>query len=612
MAEFWSNNDRGYRIRLWIDQLPHNQDNISNNNSQVRVRLALLNTTTTFAGYSCSAYVDLNGQRLNWSGSPNMTSYNQTIMLIDQTITVGHNADGTKSFGLMASFSGSGGWSPGTLTIPGNSFTLTTIPRSSSVASVSGTIGSSVTVNISRQATSFTHTVRYAWGSKTGTIATGVGASTTWTIPMDFANDVPNATSGNGTIYVDTYSGSTKIGTAYNTLTASVPASVKPTFTGVTLSDTNTAVQALLASSTTFLQIISNIKVSFNGASGTYGSSITGYKAEIVGKNQTTNANGGTLGMMNYNGTATVRASVVDSRGRWSDARDVTITVLEYFSPILTFGITRSGATLSTLTVNRNAKVAPITVSGSQKNTMTLSFKVAPIGTTNFTADTGPASGTWTSLSSLTNSQANLAGTYVADKSFTVVGTLSDKFTSAEFSFTVSTEAVIESVYKNGSHAIGKIVDTSLPAGSLEAVGNVYASDMFIAGKALRDIFYPVGSIFQSTNATSPATFIGGTWERFGNGRVLVGVDENDSDFNTPNKTDGEKKHTLTGAEMAHRHIQTEKFTSAYSYGAGHKYTIDETTATDTIKTGGVVDVTNQAHNNMQPYITVYMWRRTA
>ena len=612
MTEFWSNNDRGYRIRLWIDQLPHNQDNISNNNSQVRVRLALLNTTTTFAEYSCSAFVDLNGQRLNWSGSPNMTSYNQTIMLIDQTITVGHNADGTKSFGLMASFSGSGGWSPGTLTIPGNSFTLTTIPLSSSVASVSGTIGSSVTVNISQQATSFTHTVRYAWGSKTGTIATGVGTSVAWTIPMDFANDVPNATSGKGTIYVDTYSGSTKVGTASNTLTASVPTSVKPTFTGVTLSDTNTAVQALLASSTTFLQIISNIKVAFNGASGTYGSSITGYKAEIVGKNQTTNANGGTLGMMNYNGTVTVRASVVDSRGSWSDAKDVTITVLEYFSPILTFGITRSGTTLSTFTVNRNAKVAPIALSGSQKNIMTLSFKVAPIGTTNYTTDTGPASGTWTSLSSLTNSQANLAGTYVADKSFIVVGTLSDKFTSVEFSTTVSTEAVVMSYDKDGRMAIGKVVDTTLPVGSFEAVGNIYASDMFIAGKALRDIFYPVGSIFQSTVNTNPSTLMGGTWERFGNGRVLVGVDETDSDFNAPQKTGGAKTHTLTIEEMpSHSH---EQVVTANNTGTAIRRDWDSDGAAGIYSQGVQTEATGggQAHNNLQPYITVYMWRRTA
>ena len=273
MAEFWSNNDRGYRIRLWIDQT---SQNISDNSSQVRVRLALLNTTTAFAQYSCSAWVDLNGQRLNWSGSPNMTSYNSTIMLIDETITVGHNADGTKSFGLSAHFNGSGGWSPGTLSIGGNSFTLTTIPRSSSVSVGTGTIGSLITINISRQSSSFKHTVRYAWGNKSGTIASNVDTSTTWTIPLDFANDIPNSATGVGTIYVDTYSGETRTGTQSATLTASVPASMKPTFTGVSLSDSNTAAQNVVPNANTFIQIFSNIKVAFNGASGSYGSKITG------------------------------------------------------------------------------------------------------------------------------------------------------------------------------------------------------------------------------------------------------------------------------------------------------------------------------------------------
>lgn len=469
MAEFWSNNDRGYRIRLWIDQA---SQNISGNSSQVRVRLALLNTTTTFAQYSCSAWVDLNGQRLNWSGSPSMTSYNSTIWLIDQTITVGHNADGTKSFGLSAHFSGSGGWSPGTLSIGGNSFTLTTIPRSSSVSVGAGTIGSLVTINISRQNSSFKHTVRYAWGNKSGTIASNVDTSTTWTIPLDFANDIPNSAAGTGTIYVDTYSGGTRTGTQSATLTASVPASMKPTFTGVSLSDSNTAAQNVVPNANTFIQIISNIKVAFNGASGSYGSNITGYRAEIVGKNQTTNVNGGTLGIMNYSGAITVRASVSDSRGRWSDTRDVSVTVLEYFAPALSFSIARTGATSSTLTVTRNAKVAPLTVSGSQKNSMTLSFKVARLGTNTYTPDTGAAAGSWTSISSLVNSQANLAGNYLANQSWVVIGTLEDKFTRTEFAVNVATESVVFSYDRNGV-GVNKIRER----GALDVKGDIYAND---------------------------------------------------------------------------------------------------------------------------------------
>lgn len=468
MAEFWSNNDRGYRIRLWIDQV---SQNIPGNSSQVRVRLALLNTTTTFAQYNCSAWVDLNGQHLNWSGSPSMTGYNSTIWLIDQTITVGHNADGSKAFGLSASFSGSGGWSPGTLSISGNSFTLTTIPRSSSVSVGSGIIGSPVTINIDRQSSSFKHTVRYAWGNKSGTIASNVDASTTWTIPLDFANDIPNSATGTGTIYVDTYSGGTRTGTQSATLTASVPASMKPTFTGVSLSDSNTVAQNVVSNANTFIQIISNIKVVFNGTSGSYGSNITGYRAEIVGKNQTTNVNGGTLGIMNYSGNVTIRASVSDSRGRWSDTRDVTVTVLEYFAPALSFSIARTGATSSTLTVTRNAKIAPLTASGVQKNTMTLSFKVARLGSTSYTLDTGPAAGSWTSISSLVNSQANLAGNYLANQSWVVIGTLEDKFTQTEFAVNVATESVVFSYDRNGV-GVNKIRER----GALDVKGDIYAN----------------------------------------------------------------------------------------------------------------------------------------
>ncbi|MGT2911790.1 DUF859 domain-containing protein [Streptococcus cameli] len=475
MAEFWSNTDRGYRIRLWIDQT---SQNIAGNSSQVRVRLALLNTTTTFSDYNCTASATVNGQTINWSGRPSMLSYNQTIMLIDRTITVGHNADGKKSFGWSASFSGSGGYSPGTLSLSGN-FGLTTIPRTSSFSGQTVAVGSNMSININRASSSFTHTLRYGFGSKSGTIATGVATGTTWAVPINFAEEIPNGTSAQGTIWCDTYSGNTKIGTSHYIFTVTVPDTIKPTFTGITLSDANTAAQSLMPGNT-FIQVVSNIKVTFNGAAGSYGSSITGYKAEIVGRNQTTNRDGGTLGIMNYNGTITVRASVSDSRGRWSDTKDVTVTVLEYFAPALSFSIARTGSSSSTFTVTRNAKVAPLTVGSAQKNTMTLSFKVARLGTTTYTADTGAAAGSWTSLSSLTNSQANLSGSYAANQSWVVIGTLADKFTQTEFAINVATESVVFSYDRSGV-GVNKIRER----GALDVKGDIYANDNPIQQKQL-------------------------------------------------------------------------------------------------------------------------------
>ncbi|HEM6237009.1 TPA: hypothetical protein U2C75_000263 [Streptococcus suis] len=389
---------------------------------------------------------------------------------------VGHNADGTKSAGISLS-SNMSNISYGTLNFGNASGSwfhgLTTIPRSSSVSVSSGTIGSALTININRQSSSFKHTVRYAWGNKSGTIASNVDTSATWTIPLDFANNIPNATSGTGTIFVDTYSGSTKTGTQQVAFTANVPTSMKPTFSGVTLTDTNGVARGLL-SGNNFLQIISNIQVTFNGHAGTYGSTITGYKAEIVNRNLVTNSNGGTLGIMNFSGSATIRASVVDSRGRWSDTRDVTINVIEYFAPILSFTAQRTRQTPNIIQIVRNAKIAPITLSGSQKNIMTLSFKVAPLGSTSYTVDNGSASGSWTTQHTLSNSPANMAGNYPANKSFTIIGTLSDKFTSVEFSATVATESVVMSYDKDNRFAVGKIVDTNLPGGSVESTGGYY------------------------------------------------------------------------------------------------------------------------------------------
>lgn len=479
MAEFWSNNDRSYYLRLWVDQV---SQNISDNSSQVRLRLALTNGAHTFADYDCTASVTVDGQTFSWSGRPSMLSQNSSIMLIDKTVTIRHDNDGKKSFGLSAAFSGGGGWSPGTLSISRNSFTLSTIPRSSSVSVSAGVIGSAVTVNINRQSSGFKHTVRYAWAGKSGTIATNVDTSTTWTIPIDFANDIPNSASGTGTIYVDTYSGSTKTGTQSTTLTASVPANIKPTFAGVSLSDLNGAAQNLIPNGNTFIQVISNIKVAFNGAVGSYGSSITGYRAEIVGKNQATSSNGGSLGIMNYNGTIKIRASVSDSRGRWSDTREISATVLEYFAPALSFSIARTGSTSSTLTVTRNAKVAPLIVSGSQKNTMTLTFKVARLGTDAFAVDNGQATGAWSSISSLVNSRANLSGNYLANQSWIVIGILEDKFTRTEFMVNVATESVVFSYDRSGV-GVNKIREQ----GALDVKGSIYADNNPIQQYQLTD-----------------------------------------------------------------------------------------------------------------------------
>nr|DAK26897.1 MAG TPA: protein of unknown function DUF859 [Caudoviricetes sp.] len=488
MAKF-SNSSGSLYLNVYVEQ---GSQSITDNTSTVNWRMTVSRTgayyTRNQQGDSTLS-LNLDGRNVHYS-YPTWETSGEEYTLASGSSTISHNADGTKTLPISCTFNPNNGLH-GTITVSA-SLSLTTIPRSSSVSVSPGVIGSSVTININRQSSSFKHTVRYSWAGKSGTIATNVDTSTSWTIPIDFASDIPNSASGTGTIYVDTYSGSTKTGTQSTTLTASVPANIKPTFSGVTLSDLNGAAQNLIPNGNTFIQVISNIKVAFNGAVGSYGSSITGYYAEIVGKNQSTSSNGGSLGIMNYHGIIKIRASVSDSRGRWSDAREVSVTVLEYFAPALSFSIARTGSTSSTLTVTRNAKIAPLTVGGSQKNSMALTFKVAKLGTNAFTVDNGPATGSWTSISNLVNSQANLAGNYLANQSWVVIGLLEDKFTRTEFMVNVPTESVVLSYDRSGV-GVNKIRER----GALDVKGDIYSNDQ------------PIQQYQLSSNAGGPLWFDG-------------------------------------------------------------------------------------------------------
>lgn len=127
--------------------------------------------------------------------------------------------------------------------------------------------------------------------------------------------------------------------------------------------------------------------------------------------------------------------------------------------------------------------------------------------------------------------------------------------------------------------------------------------------KQLFLLMHRVGDIIFSTSDENPSTIYGGTWVAWGKGQVPVGVDTSDSDFNTVEKTGGEKEHTLTVDEMpSHKHDFGQQFTTTSNLSGSYGYYMIAGTQTDVIKnTGG-----NQPHNNLQPYITCYMWKRIA
>lgn len=426
-AQFSGQYGRNMTLEVWSGW---NSQDAANNRSTVNVQARLItNGYASMWGVTADVTIYVNGGGAIEHPTINIgTSSSQLLFAHDYV--VGHDNDGKKTVGIQVSVAlNAAGYGSAMVAFD---LPLPTIQRASSGSVTSGDLGTPVKISIDRKVSTFKHTLKYDWNGVTGTIASNVDTSYSWTLPMSFADKIPNATSSWGRVFIDTFNGSTKIGTTEATFTANVPDSVKPTLGSITLTDSNMAVKNLLNTANTFAEIVSDIKVAFNSATGVQGSTITGYHAEIVNKNQSTDSNNGNLGLMKWNGSAQVKAWVTDSRGRSSNVVTTDITVLEYFLPTLTFTAVRGDTDQSSdkIVVSRTAKIAPLIIGNTQKNSFKLSFKTAPFGTETFTVDTG-ASVNDNVTNTLTNSKATLSGTFDIGKSYEVYGVLEDALTSS-------------------------------------------------------------------------------------------------------------------------------------------------------------------------------------
>lgn len=247
-----------------------------------------------------------------------------------ETVTVSHNDDGSKEVTLSAEWhSGfTSDYTPSSLSLS-EEVTLKTIPRATQPSIGAVTLGNAVTISLPRASSSFTHTLTYAFKDASGTIATGAGKSYSWTPSLDLANQIPNASSGTGTITCKTYSGSTLIGTKSVSFTATVPnnSSTKPT-DKITLTPVHTLSSAFNG---LYIQGKSKLKITHT-ASGKHGATISTYKATVTdGKTYT--GSSVTSGVLTITGTRTLKYYVTDSRGFQSTTGSTTFNVLPYKPP---------------------------------------------------------------------------------------------------------------------------------------------------------------------------------------------------------------------------------------------------------------------------------------
>lgn len=354
--------------------------------------------------------------------------------------TINHNANGTKTISCSSSWTlpvASPKWaSVGTSWID-----LPTIPRASSVSGGTGNIGSATTINISRASSSFTHKLHYAFGSIGKTqIATGVGSSYSWTIPTSLYAQIPNATSGKGTIYCDTYSGSTLVGSTTCSFTATVTGSA-PTVTA-NIYDSNSVTTSLTG----------NNKILVKGYSNAYVSITATAKNSATIKSVAVSCGDGQVGasltqtLKNVaSGNFDVRCS--DSRGL-SASSSHSLSLLAYL-PVgfKNLEIERTSSTSTTAKLKAMLGQFWNANFGSVTNTLEVTYQSALVGSSTWSAVqtlTPTKSGDSFSLSNIT-----LSGVFDLNKSYQFKFTVKDKLTTSTITRFVTVGTPIMDIGKN-------------------------------------------------------------------------------------------------------------------------------------------------------------------
>lgn len=295
----------------------------------------------------------------------------------------------------------------------------------STVTASDGTLGVQQTITVNRADPSYTHTIRYAFGGQTGTIATGVTTSCNWTPPIDLAELIPSSESGVCTIYCDTYtSDNTLYGTTQTSIYLSVPSTVKCSISSVTLADTESDVASKFSAYVQNKSALSVTGVFVQGSgSPTYGATVDSVSIDING--QTLIGNGAITNLLQTSGTNVFSMTITDSRGR-TDTYTGTFNVVAYNAPTISATAERNATTNSTIDVSYAWNASSV----NDLNDKTVTITLESNGVVEDTQEITPASYSGTGTYSFT-------GTDISEP-YTVIVELEDYFTTVQTSSQIS------------------------------------------------------------------------------------------------------------------------------------------------------------------------------
>lgn len=397
---------------------------ITNNTSKVRIKWTSQQTGSSYndaPGDKAYYYITINGGTRTEHTVAFTLPQNTTKTILDTTITVNHNPDGTGSVKVDTWMNTeiSAGVIEQTKTL-----TLDTIPRASVVsAPKTGALGSALKVEIARKSASFADKLYYKVGSKSEVQITAYdgGLTYNWKPPVSLATNAPNSTKLTVTLITKTYNGNTYVGRSECVVELSIPTSVAPTLS-VALSDPTKV-------STTYggyVQLRSKINVALTAA-GAYGSTIKSYSIK-VGNFYAATTSSGTTDYLPSSGNVSVVCSVTDSRGRTTTEKQ-PVTVLPYSTP--TISAIAAARCNQDGSLNRSGAYGKVTFSASitslsKKNTAAYKVQYRAHGAATWTDAGSVAAGNY--------SPANVSVVFAADTDtrYAVRVVATDKFESVE------------------------------------------------------------------------------------------------------------------------------------------------------------------------------------
>lgn len=635
---------------------------IENNTSQIAWTVGIRSNTAYHSHYGLSEtyVVNVNGAQVHNAVHTPTVGKGQTVWVANGTTTVSHNADGSKSISASASFScnEAGGYSPRSGSCSG-SLSLTTIPRATSPSIDSPSIECGNTINISGSSASkdFSHKIYATWNGKTSELTTISGTLTptfSYTIPTAWEKDLPNSTSGIATFTLETFSGSTSVGSKSVNATVKVRSSVVPSIDSIKVTDANSVCAGIgqIVQSQSRL----NYAITYSGAQG---STVTSVSTKFEG--QTYAGSSFTTGVVKSSGTLSYTVTVTDSRGRTA-TKSGSVSVVEYNSPSLTnVSAKRANSSYVVDEVNGTYALLHFSVgftSLNSKNVTSFYIQYRKSGATTWTKINSwdnnytltqdyKAGNLFTSTTDTYEIAFGVKDSFMSDYSWQIV-TVTSTYTLINFgkdgkslTFFGQDGNSANTLTINGNLAINSVKEsTSSTKLLVNDGGNVMYCDLDKLVSSIKSAMYPVGSVYITYNNVNPGTFLGGTWERFGQGRTLIGEgtgdDGTDSQTFTANSTGGEYKHyhaVQVGYTIMYGAVTNGIETKAIMVAkladdSGWAEAVNDTGYGTTQKINksieyGFKDISNSyasarsstgttsKSSTVQPYITVYFWKRT-